>query len=61
MQTRWSPENTEEVLAARAEFVGQMAKGATAFNMDNPQGAVAIKEFDPTVKETLILPQLVGG
>lgn len=58
----WSPDNPDEVQAARDTFDSLKAKGYLAYTVkkDGEKGEV-IRKFDKTAGRIIMAPQLVGG
>lgn len=58
----WSPDNPDEVQAAKDLFDSLKAKGYLAYTVeeDGERGEV-IREFDKTAGRIIMAPQLVGG
>jgi hypothetical protein len=58
---QFDPTNTVEVLEARSRFHELSTAGYTAAKRTGSGGSELIREFDPSVKETVLFPRLVGG
>ncbi len=55
------PEALSAVREAERIFRQQREGGATAFRLENTRVLVRIDEFDPTVEQIIMVPQVVGG
>jgi hypothetical protein len=61
-ELKWDMEKLNEIEAAKATFDSLVAQGYTAFGSDTAtQAKHAIKEFDPTLEEVVMVPRIVGG
>jgi len=61
-QLTWTTDKLEEIAAAQETFDNLTAKGYTAFGSKTKAEAKhAIKEFDPTMEELVLVPRTVGG
>jgi hypothetical protein len=58
---RFDPNNYVEVLDARRRFRELTEAGYTAAKKTGNGASEVIRQFDPTAKETLFIPRLVGG
>ena len=54
-------ESLAAVREAERIFREQRAHGATAFRIEEGQAPVRVDEFDPTAKQTIMVPAVVGG
>jgi hypothetical protein len=58
----WDPDDKESVKVAKETFIEMLKKGYKAFTVDRSEKkGQQIKEFDPSIKELLLIPQLQGG
>ncbi|MGH8809636.1 MAG: hypothetical protein ACREX0_17320 [Noviherbaspirillum sp.] len=61
-QLTWTTDKLEEIAAAQETFDTLIGKGYTAFGSKTKAEAKhAMKEFDPTMKEMVLVPRTVGG
>jgi hypothetical protein len=61
-QLTWTTDNLEETAAAKETFDLLISKGYTAFGSEGKAEAKhSIKEFDPAMKEMVMVPRTVGG
>jgi hypothetical protein len=58
---QFDPNNYVEVLDARRRFRELTEAGYTAAKKTGNGTSEVIRQFDPTAKETLFIPRLVGG
>jgi hypothetical protein len=58
---QFDPNNYVEVLDARRRFRELTEPGYTAAKKTGNGTSEVIRQFDPTAKETLFIPRLVGG
>ena len=58
---QFDPTNTVEVLEVQSRFHELSKAGYTAAKRTGSGRSELIREFDPTVKETVFFPRLVGG
>jgi hypothetical protein len=57
----FDPNEYSEVLGAKRRFQELSKAGYTAAKRVSDGTSAVIRQFDPTVKETLFIPRLVGG
>jgi len=57
----FGPEDMEAVAKAEARFKALICEGYTAAIRDAAGDVTVTRTFDPTAKETLFYPRLVGG
>ena len=57
----FDPQNTSELLAAERRFNDLTCRGFTAAKRTLPGQTTKLRTFDPTAKETLFFPRMVGG
>lgn len=60
----WDPADEKSVTTAKEKFDAAVKKGGKAFKVvyeSVRKTGEQIKEFDPSLKEILIVPQLAGG
>ena len=55
------PEGLAAVREAERIFREQREQGATAFRVEAGRRSVRIDDFDPTAKEIVMIPRVVGG
>jgi hypothetical protein len=55
------PEAEAAVREAERLFAQARASGAVAFRINANEPATRLDAFDPTAKETLVIPAMVGG
>lgn len=61
-QVRWRTDRPEEVAAAKETFDNLMEKGYSAFaSQYKTEAKHTVREFDPTMRETVLVPRTVGG
>jgi hypothetical protein len=58
---QFDPTNNIEVLEAQSRFHELSKAGYIAAKRTGSGRSKLIREFDPTVKETVLFPSLVGG
>jgi hypothetical protein len=58
---RWDPANRDEVDDARQRFAHFKGRGYLAYKRDEAGERETISEFDPAVREVVMVPQPVGG
>lgn len=62
VKVEWASEKAEAVAEAERIFRDNAARGYAAFRVDsNVEAAVRIDEFDPSAKEIIQIPRIVGG
>ncbi|HZR00606.1 MAG TPA: hypothetical protein VFC93_17535 [Chloroflexota bacterium] len=62
VKVEWETEKAEAVAEAERIFRENAARGYAAFKVEESvEGAVRIDEFDPTAKEIIQVPRIVGG
>jgi hypothetical protein len=62
VKVEWETEKAEAVAEAERIFRDNAARGYAAFKVeDSVEAAVRIDEFDPTAKEIIQVPRIVGG
>ncbi|MDB5351083.1 MAG: hypothetical protein JWN86_2330 [Planctomycetota bacterium] len=57
----WDTKNPETIDRARAAFAENFVAGRLAFRLDGPGQTRAIREFDATAPEILLVPAIQGG
>ena len=57
----WERSRPETIAVAESLFAEHMAPGRLAFRLDGPGQSRAIRQFDPTAAEILIVPAIQGG
>ena len=57
----WDPKHPDTVDRARSAFVENLTAGRLAFRLDGPGETRAIREFDATAPEILLVPAIQGG
>lgn len=57
-QTKWDPTDAEAVAIATEKFEEYKRRGYTALNVTHGE---RLDAFDPTVPETVLIPQRIGG
>lgn len=57
----WDKDRPETVASAHAVFTEHYTSGRLAFRLDGPGQARAIRQFDATAAEILIVPAIQGG
>ena len=57
----WSPALEAELAGARDEFSRMKSAGYMAYAPDGSGGGSVVKDFDPSQKEIVMTPPLVGG
>jgi hypothetical protein len=57
----WEKNQPETVAGAQALFSEHFTPGRLAFRVDGPGRTRAIREFDPSATEILIVPAIQGG
>lgn len=61
-QLTWDIDRLDEIVEAKETFDNLMKKGYSAFGGNGKEEAKhALKEFDPTVEEMVLVPRIVGG
>lgn len=61
-ELKWNMEKLDELDTAKEIFDRLVAQGYTAFGSETSTEAKhAIKEFDPTMEEVVMVPRIVGG
>ncbi len=61
-QLKWTTSKVEEIAAAQATFDRLVKQGYAAFgSMNKMEAKHAIKTFDPTMEELVMVPRIVGG
>lgn len=59
---KWDPKSPDEVEVAKAVFKKMRKKGYSAFRTKLTGGkGERMDEFDPSAKNLILIPQLVGG
>ena len=62
VKVEWDTERAEAVAEAERIFRENAARGYAAFKVDDQvEGATRIEEFDPTAREIIQVPRIVGG
>jgi len=58
----WSPDQVEDTEIARKTFDELIKRGYSAFGgATDTEAKHALKKFDPTMKEIVMVPTIVGG
>jgi hypothetical protein len=57
----WDAKRPETIDRARAAFAENYTAGRLAFRLDGPGQTLAIREFDATAPEILLVPAIQGG
>jgi hypothetical protein len=57
----WEKNRPETVATAEALFAEHCTPGRMAFRLDGPGQTRAIRQFDPSASEILIVPAIQGG
>ena len=61
-ELKWDIEKLDELDAVKKTFDRLVGQGYTAFGSEkSTQAKHAIKEFDPTMEEVVMVPRIVGG
>jgi hypothetical protein len=60
-QLHWNLEELEEVAVARKTFDKLVSRGYSAFGSRENEPKHLIRDFDPTMKEVVMVPVTVGG
>jgi hypothetical protein len=61
-ELKWHMDKLDEIDAVKKTFDRLVAQGYTAFGSDKSTEAKhAVKEFDPTLGEVVMVPRIVGG
>lgn len=61
-QLNWNLDRLEEVAAAKETFDALIKEGYSAFaSTTTAEPKHTIKEFDPTMKDVVMVPRTVGG
>jgi hypothetical protein len=61
-QVNWNMSNSKEIAAAQRTFDRLLRQGYAGFGaMTKSAPKVAIKAFDPTMEELVLVPRIVGG
>ena len=62
VKVEWDTETAEALAEAERIFRDNAARGYAAFKVeDSVEAAIRIDEFDPTAKEIIQVPRIVGG
>jgi hypothetical protein len=62
VKVEWDTERAEAVAEAERIFRENAARGYAAFKVDDTvEGATRIDEFDPTARQIIQIPRIVGG
>ena len=62
VKVEWDTERAEAVAEAERIFRENAARGYAAFKVeDRVEGATRIEEFDPSAREIIQIPRIVGG
>ena len=62
VKVEWDTERAEAVAEAERIFRENAARGYAAFKVeDKVQAATRIEEFDPSAREIIQIPRIVGG
>ena len=62
VKVEWDTERAEAVAEAERIFRENAARGYAAFKVeDKVEGATRIEEFDPSAREIIQIPRIVGG
>lgn len=57
----FDPKDSEAVAEAMERFKALTGQGFTAAERTGPGKSKVVRSFDPTAKETLFIPRLLGG
>lgn len=57
----WDLKRPESVADAEQAFTDNFTSGRLAFRLDGPGQSQAIRQFDPTAPEILLVPAIQGG
>jgi hypothetical protein len=57
----WDPRRPDTIAPAERAFEEHFTAGRLAFRLDGPGATLAIRRFDPTASEILIVPAIQGG
>lgn len=57
----WDKNHPETVVAAELAFTEHFTAGRLAFRVDGPGRTAAIRQFDQSAPEILIIPAIRGG
>lgn len=61
-QLTWDIDRLDDIVEAQETFDNLMKKGYSAFGgKQKEETKHALKEFDPTVEEMVLVPRIVGG
>lgn len=61
-QLKWNTDKQDETTMAKATFDSLIGQGYSAFASEKKMEAKhAIREFDPTMEEVIMVPRNVGG
>lgn len=61
-QLTWHCDKLDEIAVAQASFERLLRQGYTAFGAaTRTQPKQALKTFDPTMEEVIMVPRIVGG
>jgi hypothetical protein len=61
-QLKWNMESKEDMTMAKETFDNLIGKGYSAFGShEKAEAKHSVKEFDPTMKELIMVPRNVGG
>jgi hypothetical protein len=57
----FDPHNNGQLLEAERRFKDLTGRGFTAAKRTSPGHTTKLRSFDPTAKETVFFPRMVGG
>jgi hypothetical protein len=60
-QLQWNIDELEEIAVARKTFDKLVSRGYSAFGNHENEAKHLIRDFDPTMKEVVMVPVTVGG
>jgi hypothetical protein len=60
-QLQWNMDELEDIAVARKTFDKLVSRGYSAFGSHETEAKHLIREFDPTMKEVVMVPITVGG
>lgn len=60
-ELKWNTDQIEDTEVARKTFDELIKRGYSAFGGQDAEAKHALKKFDPTMKEIVMVPTIVGG
>jgi hypothetical protein len=61
-QVTWNTDRLDEIAAAKESFDSLVGKGYSGFaSKEKMEPKHPIREFDPTMRELVMVPRIVGG